>query len=533
MQLRLPAKPTWKLVVLAILLSGVPKSSCLRILAIFPLPSKSHFIQAEPLMRGLATRGHQVDVYSHFPTKRSPANYTDYSLAGSLPSLVNSLTYDWCAGDSIGISIPDLMSITGPPVCNLLQLPVFQKLINDPPTDPPYDLVIVEVFTFNCYFAFGRHLGVPVIGVSTMSLIEWQHGPLGNPPELAALGSILSHNPLPATFAERLYNVYASAYYSWVFDRLTRRDQDAIMRKFFGPDCPSGVDLQRDLALVFVNHHHVLNGPRPLVPAVVPIAGAHIANNADQLTPEVQQFLDDSEHGFVYVSFGSVIKIESFPKRLMDAFYGTFKEIAPVRVIMKVFRPEELAPGLPPNVITQKWLPQVQVLKHRNIKAFVTHGGIMGVQEAVYHGVPMVGFPMYGDQYYNIKSCAKQKMAIQLSHKDVTETVFTKAITAILQDPNFKKSAEKLRDSFRDAPMSPVNTAIYWVEYVARHGKDTLRSPIVHMPWWQASLLDVYAFIALMLLVVLYVAKVSLQLFVKIILFKKFKQSSGRKEKLN
>lgn len=47
--------------------------------------------------------------------------------------------------------------------------------------------------------------------------------------------------------------------------------------------------------------------------------------------------------------------------------------------------------------------------------------------------------------------------------------------------------------------MRPLDTAIFWIEYIHRHGKDALRSPILDMPWWQASLLDVYGFILILI----------------------------------
>lgn len=50
---------------------------------------------------------------------------------------------------------------------------------------------------------------------------------------------------------------------------------------------------------------------------------------------------------------------------------------------------------------------------------------------------------------------------------------------------------------FRDRPMSPVDTATWWVEYVLKHGRDSLRSPAMDLTWWQIELLDVYAFILL------------------------------------
>lgn len=47
-----------------------------QILAIFPLCVTSHFAMFERLMKGLAERGHEVDVVSHFPQKRAIPRYT-------------------------------------------------------------------------------------------------------------------------------------------------------------------------------------------------------------------------------------------------------------------------------------------------------------------------------------------------------------------------------------------------------------------------------------------------------------------------
>ncbi|CAD6220313.1 GSCOCG00004998001-RA-CDS, partial [Cotesia congregata] len=45
--------------------------------------------------------------------------------------------------------------------------------------------------------------------------------------------------------------------------------------------------------------------------------------------------------------------------------------------------------------------------------------------------------------------------------------------------------------------MSPLDTAVYWIEYVIRHGKTALRSPAVNMYWWQVALVDVYVFLTI------------------------------------
>lgn len=116
-----------------------------RILCAFPVPAKSHFMMFEALMKGLARKGHQVDVISPFPQKKSYPNYTDIVvLPVEAHRVVNNVTYD-----SIGMStltmVHYIATEVGNKVCESLGNPDMLKLIRNPPTDPPYDLVITQV----------------------------------------------------------------------------------------------------------------------------------------------------------------------------------------------------------------------------------------------------------------------------------------------------------------------------------------------------------------------------------------------------
>lgn len=125
---------------------NILSSDGLRILGLFPFQMRSHFVMCEELMRGLAERGHQVDVYSHFPLKRPIPNYKDFSLHGTLPAISNNITFDVVSISSLSEMIKHWVQTEGKSLCSLMELPLFQKLLYDPPTDPPYDLVINEVY---------------------------------------------------------------------------------------------------------------------------------------------------------------------------------------------------------------------------------------------------------------------------------------------------------------------------------------------------------------------------------------------------
>lgn len=73
------------------------------------------------------------------------------------------------------------------------------------------------------------------------------------------------------------------------------------------------------------------------------------------------------------------------------------------------------------------------------MKAFITHGGLMGSMEAIYFGIPMIGIPLFGDQYMNIRKAANMKIAVNLeSIDDVTEENLYNAINTVLHDETYR-----------------------------------------------------------------------------------------------
>ena len=68
---------------------------------------------------------------------------------------------------------------------------------------------------------------------------------------------------------------------------------------------------------------------------------------------------------------------------------------------------------------------------------------------------------------------------------------------------------------YLDRPMSPLDTATYWIEYVIRHG-NVLQSPGMYMPWWKFALFDVYAFLTSILIIALLILRFIIKLVARI-----------------
>lgn len=70
----------------------------------------------------------------------------------------------------------------------------------------------------------------------------------------------------------------------------------------------------------------------------------------------------------------------------------------------------------------------------------------------------------------------------------------------------YRENAKRLSKAFKDRPASPLETAIWWTEYVARgNGLPYVKSEAITMPWHERYLVDVYAVLLLLFLLALYV----------------------------
>jgi len=62
----------------------------------------------------------------------------------------------------------------------------------------------------------------------------------------------------------------------------------------------------------------------------------------------------------------------------------------------------------------------------------------------------------------------------------------------------YRENAQRLSRIYRDQPLTPLEQAVYWTEYVIRHnGAPHLRSAVMDLAWYQYFLLDVIAVLAL------------------------------------
>lgn len=68
---------------------------------------------------------------------------------------------------------------------------------------------------------------------------------------------------------------------------------------------------------------------------------------------------------------------------------------------------------------------------------------------------------------------------------------------------SYRENALRISKAFNDRPLSPLDTAIFWTEYVIRHGgAPHIRSAALDLAWYQYLLLDVLAVVVSAILIV-------------------------------
>lgn len=99
----------------------------------------------EQLMKILARRGHQVDVISTFPLTKPYPNYNDLIVLPTARQFMNNMTYDEIKTLFAKSPTDVVATLAGNDICEFLNHSQVQQLIRNPPNDPPYDAVIMEV----------------------------------------------------------------------------------------------------------------------------------------------------------------------------------------------------------------------------------------------------------------------------------------------------------------------------------------------------------------------------------------------------
>ena len=146
--------------------------------------------------------------------------------------------------------------------------------------------------------------------------------------------------------------------------------------------------------------------------------------------------------------------------------------------------------NVPQNVLMQSWLPQNDLIAHPNTRLFITHCGNNGQLEGVYHGVPMLMMPLFGDQETNANRGVRRKYGLKMSAHEFTVEEFKGNVLELLNNRVYRDSIQKCSRILHSLP-SAQSKAVFWIEHVLEFGGDHLRPYFMEMPLWKFFGLDV------------------------------------------
>ncbi|XP_026200060.1 UDP-glucuronosyltransferase 2A1-like isoform X2 [Anabas testudineus] len=241
--------------------------------------------------------------------------------------------------------------------------------------------------------------------------------------------------------------------------------------------------------------------PRPLLPNFKFVGGIH-CRPAKPLPEDMEEFVQSSgDNGIVVFSLGSMIKNITTEKANLIA--SALAQI-PQKVLWRYSgeKPETLGA----NTRIYNWIPQNDLLGHAKTRAFITHGGTNGIYEAIYHGVPMVGIPIFGDQPENMLHMKYKGAATILDFNSMKTEDVRDAVNAVINDKSYKENIMKLSSIHHDRPITPLDEAVFWIEFTMRNkGAKHLRVQAHELTWYQYHSLDVLAFLltVVMLLIII------------------------------
>ncbi|XP_075985048.1 UDP-glucosyltransferase 2-like isoform X1 [Anticarsia gemmatalis] len=476
-----------------------------KILVITQMPSKSHSILNDGVVRQLLKDGHEVTYLRSIEYKNAPPTLRQIDVSDSgkvMPAAVINIEalmkneVQWTTHEFV-------KRMKAAVAIKTVENKDVQKLLNDP--NEHFDVAIIEIIYNDLLASIAAVFDCPLIWLSPVEVNSDVLSLIDEIPNPGQVSDILSMNTGKLSFlqrAEELWSLIKSQFTNyWYIDDIHIDAYNRLIAPIIakrGRQPPSFNEIRYNASLV-LGYSHVSTGEAVRLPQnYKPIGGYHIDEEIQPLPEELKIIMDNAKHGVIYFSMGSNLKSKEWPeeiKRNLVKMLGTFKQTV-------LWKFEEQLPNTPKNVYISNWLPQQSVLAHPNCILFISHGGLLSVTETVHFGVPMIGIPGFYDQFVNTKRAVNKGFAVKV---DMTYNVVEDlkvAVEEMISNPVYRQKAKEYSFIYHDRPVKPNEEISHWVRHVIEtKGAPHLRSPALSVPFYQRLFLDLAAILLIIIVI--------------------------------
>lgn len=340
------------------------------ILFLLPLSSKSHKNVFEPLIRGLAAKGHEITVIAATKTSNLPSNVREIVIVKD--EEIFDAWEDPLENRKKGKFGNMFMDISfAINVCNkVYESEEIRTLLKTHKNK--FDLAFVDLILNQCFYGLLTYFEAPYITLATLPPCDAWSSLLGSHLPSSFVPVAFFNMPERMNFLQRVQNNLLNAVTPLIIRYMYNQKLEAVYQKQLGSHYPSAEVVEGNASMMFTNSHFSLNSKMPLLPDIVEVGGMHL-KPAKALPKELENFLADANDGFIFFSLGSIVRAKNMPDETRKTFLRVFSKLKQ-KVIWKW--EQDTMSDLPANVIVRKWLPQQDILGHSKLKLFITHGGM-------------------------------------------------------------------------------------------------------------------------------------------------------------